>query len=292
MSRIVILGASGLIGHKLFERLSTRFDDVYGVLHRDRAAFDQYDLFDSPKIVDRVNADEFEKLTGVLHCLRPDVVLNCIGITKRRPEIKDPLTAIEVNSMFPHRLAQWAGAHGKRIIHFSTDCVFDGTAGPYDEQSCTTGPDEYGQTKALGEIRYEHCLTIRSSFIGRELDVFSELLEWFLAQKGKTIRGFTDAWYSGVSTIFMSNVVGDIIEKHPELNGLMQLAPVEPVSKYDLLCHAREAFNLNVEIIPDDTFTKKPTLDGSRLAAAMNLTVPSWPEMMAELAADPFPYRP
>ncbi len=286
MTRILILGASGLIGHKLFEKLTERFGDVYGVLHRDSSVFAECDLFDSEKVIDNVDVRDFEKLIGMLHVVNPDIVLNCVGITRRRPEVNDPIQAINVNSLFPHRLANWAQQNDKRVIHFSTDCVFDGSMGDYTEESPTTGPDEYGRTKALGEIRYDHTLTIRSSFIGRELDFYSELLEWLLSQDGKTIKGFTNALYTGVSTIYMSQIVGDIIESHPDISGLHQLSTPTPISKYDLLCLARDAFGLDIEIIPDDGFVIKPTLDGSLLREKMQIKVPSWSDMMAGLAAE------
>ena len=228
----------------------------------------------------------FAHLRGILHALNPEVVLNCIGITKRRPAVNDPLQAITVNSLLPHRLADWGNQNSCRVIHFSTDCVFDGSVGNYDEDSDTTGKDPYGKTKALGEIRYPHSLTIRSSFIGRELSEKSELLEWFLAQRGKRIRGFTKAWYSGVSTIQMCRVVGDIIEFHPELGGLLTLAMPQPIAKYDLLSIAKQAFGIDVEIEPDDSFETKPTLNGEKLQSTMNLELPSWQEMMEELASD------
>jgi dTDP-4-dehydrorhamnose reductase len=227
---------------------------------------------------------EYQKLEAVFHSIRPDIILNCVGITKRKKKINDPLLAISINSLFPHKLAQWAKIHGIRVIHFSTDCVFDGKTGNYTEESLTTAEDVYGRTKALGEIRYNHALTIRSSFIGRELFTNTELLEWFLSQSGKTIKGFTKAMYTGVSTIFMSKVIGDIIEYHPELYGLRQLSIEQPISKYDLLCLARDAFNVNVEIIPDDTFEIRPTLNGSKLREELNLSIPTWREMMFELA--------
>jgi dTDP-4-dehydrorhamnose reductase len=284
--RILILGASGLIGHKLFWDLSARFGDVYGVLHRDRREFSAYRLFESERVIDNVDVREFEKLTGIFEALRPDAILNCVGITKRRPAIRDMVQAIAVNALLPHRLAAWAGESGVRVVHFSTDCVFDGRAGDYTEESPTTAPDTYGRTKALGEIRYDHTLTIRSSFIGRELSEFSELLEWLLAQRGKTIKGFTQAWYSGVSTTVMTRVVGDILERFPQLSGLYQLALPRPISKYDLLCLAREAFQVDVHIEPDPSFETRPTLDGSKLRTKMKLELPSWREMMAELAQD------
>ena len=158
--------------------------------------------------------------------------------------------------------------------------------GDYDEQSHTTAIDEYGQTKALGEIRYDHSLTIRSSFIGRELDVFSELLEWFLQQNGNTIKGFTNALYTGVSTIVMSQVVGDIIQSHPDISGLHQLSSPEAISKFDLLCLARDAFKMDVEIVPESDFVCKASLDGTLLRNKMSLFVPSWQDMLAELASE------
>ena len=284
---IVILGASGLIGHKLFQKLSKRFSTVYAVMHRTKEELAQFDLFNNnPNVIYDVDVLEFEKLTGILTALQADVVLNCVGITKRKEEINMPSLAIETNALYPHKLADWAKENSARIIHFSTDCVFDGSIGNYNSESPTTGKDAYGKTKAMGEIRYDHSLTIRSSFIGQELLGKTELLEWFLNQTSPQIKGFTKAFYSGVSTIFMSKVVGDIIESYPDISDLQTLAIENPISKYDLLCLAKEAYNIDVEIIPDDNFEIKPTLDGSKLAKKMNLKVPSWKEMMDELATE------
>lgn len=290
--RLLILGVGGLIGHKLFQVLKPRFGEVYGTLHGGRERFAHLGLFGARDVIEHVDVRDFDTLGGVLKAVDPDVVLNCAGITKRRPEVNDPLQAIDVNALFPHRLARWAGDAGKRVIHFSTDCVFDGAEGDYTEDSATTGKDAYGKTKALGELRYDHALTLRSSFIGRELAIHSELLDWFLGQKGKTVKGFTNAFYTGISTLEMARVVGDIIERHPELGGLYQLSVPDPISKYDLLVLAKEAFGLQTEIVPDGNFVSRPTLNGSRLRAAVPLNLPSWPEMMAAIAADRTFYPP
>lgn len=283
---IVILGASGLIGHKLYQKLKPQFTNVYGVMRRSQKELQEFTIFDDTDLVYDIDVLDFEQLKGIFTVLRPDVILNCVGITKRKLEINDPILALSTNALFPHQLAKWAKEHGVRVIHFSTDCVFDGSLGNYNENSLTTGKDAYGRTKAFGEIRYDHTLTIRSSFIGRELLGKTELLEWFLNQKSPQIKGFTNALYSGVSTIYMSKVVGDIIESYPNLSGLYQLALPKPISKYDLLCLAKEAFNEQVEIIPDSDFSIKPTLDGNKLATAMNLQIPTWAEMMSELAQE------
>lgn len=285
--KIVILGSSGLIGHKLFQILSDSDHETVGLVHGSKARFKDVAFLQTPATIDGLDVLDFDGLTATLADLQPDVVMNCVGITKRKPEVNEPLLAIGVNSMFPHKLAQLAEKNKFRVVHFSTDCVFNGQLGNYNEESVTTGEDPYGQTKALGEIRYPHTLTIRSSFIGRELAGRTELLEWLISQDGKTIKGFTKAMYSGVSTHVMSRVVLDIIENHPEISHLHQLSTAEPISKYDLLCLARDAFKLDIEIIPDDSFEIKPTLDSAKLRTAMDVKVPSWEEMMAEIAADP-----
>lgn len=288
--RILILGASGLIGHKLWQVLGRRFEDVHCALHGSQATLSKFGVFNGAKVHEHVAVEDWTLLEALLARVRPQVVLNCAGITKRRAIINNAIHAITVNALMPHRLSRWAGEHNARVIHFSTDCVFDGKDGPYTEQSPTTGKDAYGQTKALGEIRYDHCLTIRSSFIGRELSVHSELLDWLLAQNGKKIKGFSQAWYSGISTLEMARIVGDIIAHRPDINGLHQLSTLEPINKFDLLCLARDAFKVDVEIIPDPSFVTSPTLDSSLLRSKMKIELPSWPEMMVALAADPTPY--
>lgn len=283
--RVIILGVSGLIGHKLLQELSTGYE-VFGILHKSKNQYGNCSLFSGSNIIENINITEFNLLKGVLFAVNPDVILNCVGITKRKIDINNPLEVITTNSVFPHQLANWARINQKRVIHFSTDCVFDGKIGNYTEKSLTTAEDIYGRTKALGEINYSHTLTIRSSFIGQELFDKTELLDWFLAQNGKQIKGFKNTFYSGVSTIFMAHVVKNIISNFPNLSGLYQLAPDKPISKYELLCIAKGAFGVNVDIIPDDQHIHLPTLDASKLKQEINLTVPSWKEMMSELAAN------
>jgi len=281
---VAILGCTGLIGHKLYQELVSRFDSVTGLMHGSVEPFKKFDLFVSSEIVENVSVEVDKSVFSALDHIAPDVVLNCAGITRRRPEINDYAKAISVNALFPHKLAKWAQKNNKRVIHFSTDCVFDGEVGNYDEESRPTPEDTYGRTKALGEIRYDHCLTIRSSFIGQELSVHSELLAWFLKQNGNQIGGFTNAMYSGVSTPLMARVVGDIIEFHPGLSGLFNLSVPEPVSKYTLLCLARDAYGLDVDIREDPSLVTNPTLNGSKLRHVMNLSLPSWEEMLIDLA--------
>ncbi len=282
---VLILGVSGLIGHKLYQMLSKRFDRVSGTMHGSLDRFERFGLFDSQNIFEGVHVENSAATFAKLDEINPDIVLNCAGITRRRPEISNVVLTRAVNADFPHKLAEWAGEKDKRVIHFSTDCVFDGTVGNYDEDSLVTPEDLYGETKALGEIIYDHTLTIRSSFIGQELAVHSELLAWFLQQEGKEIGGFTNAMYTGVSTIEMSRVVGDIIERHQDLNGLYNLSISPPISKFNLLCHARDAYGINVEIKEDPSLVTNPTLNGDKLKAKIGVILPGWGEMMSNLAS-------
>jgi dTDP-4-dehydrorhamnose reductase len=283
--RVVILGVSGLIGHQLFRVLSEGFE-TYGILHKKKGFYGNIPLLSGKNVIDNIDVNDFKSLKEVLTEINPGLILNCIGITLRKNEINNLADAIRTNALFPHLLAQWAGNNGKRVIHFSTDCVFNGKTGNYNEDSLTTAENTYGRTKALGEIRYENSLTIRSSFIGQELFGRTELLEWFLAQKGKQIKGFRNTFYSGVSTIFMAMTMKDIISHYPGLSGLYNLAPEKPISKYDLLCLARDAYKIDVDIVPEDQHVHFPTLDASKLRKAINLNVPSWKIMMEELASN------
>ena len=282
--RVLILGVSGMIGHKLLLELTNYFE-TFGVLHRTKDHYGNLPLFSKKNIFENVDVIEFDILKNLVLAINPDVILNGVGITKRKKEINNPIDVIKINSLFPHILTDWAKTNNKRVIHFSTDCVFDGKTGNYNENSLTTAEDVYGRTKALGEVISKHSLTIRSSFIGQELFGKTELLEWFLGQNGKQITGYTNTYYSGVSTIFMSRVVKSIISDFTNLSGLYNLAPETPISKYELLCIARDAYNLKVDIVPEKKHVHRPTLNGARLRKAMNLKVPSWNIMMKEVAS-------
>jgi dTDP-4-dehydrorhamnose reductase len=284
--RLMVLGASGLIGHKLVQVLTPRFGDVLGVLHGGADRFHDHPVFVGARLREGLHGEDFSQVVALLESERPDVVLNCLGITKRRPEVNDPIRAISVNALLPHLLARWCRENGARLIHFSTDCVFDGSKGDYTEDDRTTAYDAYGRTKALGEVCDDHNLTLRSSFIGRELAVHSELLDWFLRQRGAQLKGFTRALYTGISTREMARIVGDIIADHPNLVGLYQLAMAEPISKYDLLLLFREAFELDVAIDPDDTVEVKANLVGDALRAKIGYILPDWRSMVEGIAAE------
>ena len=287
--RIVILGGTGLLGHKLWQILGRRFADCRVMLRGRRTDYARCKLFDDARVIDNVDAADFNALDAALKNAAPQVIVNCIGVTKRREAPGNPAPSILLNALLPHRLAAWGAAHGARIINFSTDCVFDGKRGGYTEADLTNAEDLYGRTKALGEITAGAALTIRSSFIGRELADGTELLEWFLAHQGKTIRGYRNALYSGVSTLHLAQVVGDIIAGFADLRGLYHVAS-KVISKYELLLLARDAFGIDVKIEPADDVVIKRNLHSERFERATGYAPPDWATMMSELAADPTPY--
>ena len=283
--KVMILGASGFIGHKLLQELEGNLE-VYGLLHYSKSFYGDIPLLNGKNIFDELDVLDYSRVVKVFDLVQPDVIINCIGVTKRKINTKNILETIEINSLLPRRLAKWAKENKKKLIHFSTDCVFDGKIGNYNEKSLTTAEDMYGRTKALGEVECGNTLVLRSSFIGLELFSKTELLEWFLSQENKAIKGFTRTMYSGVSTIYLAKTVKKIITNHKNLFGLYQLAPINAISKYDLLCLAKKSFKVNIEIIPDDKQIHMPTLDASKLREKIGFKVPNWEAMMHDIAQE------
>lgn len=289
--RVLVLGGGGMLGHKMFQTLSARFPDTWCTLRERRAEapWSRVDLFRSDRVVDGVDAMELDRMDALVAELRPDAVVNCIGVIKQRGTAKEAVPSVTVNSLLPHRLAAAAARHGGRLVHFSTDCVFSGSRGGYAEDDFADAYDLYGRSKYLGEVADDNALTLRTSIIGRELRTHRSLLDWFLAQKGKRISGYRKAWWSGVTTNHLSALVGDFLERHPALSGVWQVA-AEKINKYDLLLRLKEAYALEVEVEPSDELVIDRSLSGERLAAETGYRSPSWEVLLGELASDPTPY--
>jgi dTDP-4-dehydrorhamnose reductase len=286
--RVLILGGAGMLGHKMWQALSARYAETYVTLRKPREVYARYGLFDSDRVRDRIDAGDFTAVERCLNEIGPDVIVNCVGMTYRHPSARSQLASIALNALFPHQLAQWAEAKA-RVIHFSTDCVFDGRVGGYTEASPVSSDDVYGRTKSLGEITGPGCLTLRSSMIGRELERGTELVEWLIAQDHKTIKGYRNATFTGLSTLLWTRVVVDVIERHPELSGLFHVT-TDPISKYELLRLLAAAYQLEIQIDPDDEVVCHRNLDGSKFAALTGFRAPPWSAIVAEMAADPTPY--
>ena len=289
---VLILGGAGMLGHKLLQRLSEHFPDVWCTVRcgAEETAALAPGLLNSDRVIHNVNAADFAALESVLGRHRPRLVVNCVGVIKQRSQAKAAVPSIEINALLPHKLAEICARWQGRLIHFSTDCVFSGLRGSYTETDCSDAQDLYGKTKYLGEVSAaENALTLRTSIIGRELTQFQSLLEWFLAQDGRTVRGYTRALYSGVTTNCLADILTMLIQNFPNLAGLYQVSS-ETISKYDLLCLLREAYGLEVEVVPDEDFFCDRSMSGKKFEQATGYRAPAWSKLVEQLASDETPY--
>jgi dTDP-4-dehydrorhamnose reductase len=291
-AKIVVLGAAGMLGHKVFQRLRIAFPGTLAIMRKpaDCPPFDNIELLKSVEVLTGIDVMDFTALRAALSEIRPDYLINCIGIIKQRADAQEPIPNITINSLLPHLLAEMAAAWHGRLIHFSTDCVFSGAHGSYTEEDESDARDLYGRSKFLGEAAGPNALTLRTSIIGRELAGHRGLLDWFRAQVGLNIQGYRRVIYSGVTTNHLADVVEDIILNHSDLNGLYQVAS-RPISKYDLLCLLRDAYRLNIEITPDDAERSDRSMSGEKLYRAIGYRAPSWPELIHQLTTDSTPYE-
>ncbi len=290
--RLLILGVTGMLGHKLFQKLSGKYPETYGTARRDlsTAPFKNIPFLQNDKIIKNVDLSDFPTLESLIRSVSPDYVINCAGIIKQRKDMLSPIPCITINALLPHKLHELISKHGGRLIHFSTDCVFNGQRGGYTEADPPDAVDLYGRTKTLGEVDGEKCLVLRTSMIGRELINHSSLLDWFLSQNGKQIKGFTHAIYSGVTTNELAKVVEMIIQRYPELSGLYHVVS-QPISKYELLMLARDIFGLDVEIVPDEDVKIDRSLCGEKFMKRTGYRCPSWRSLLEEIASETEMYR-
>jgi dTDP-4-dehydrorhamnose reductase len=285
--RLMILGGGGMLGHKLWQTAAPRME-TWVTMRDDGRSLPA--TFDRTRIVSGVHAEQFDTVVRAFARVRPDAVVNCLGVVKQRAEAADTLVALTVNSVFPHRLAALCGAAGSRLVHISTDCVFSGQRGGYAETDTPDAADLYGRTKQLGEVSGDGCLTLRTSIIGRELSTSHGLVEWFLAREG-TIPGYTQSVFSGLTTAELSRVILRTIEEQPALTGVYHVA-TEPITKHDLLVRLNEALGQGATIQPDASVRIDRSLDGRRFAAATSYAAPRWDRMIEELSADAPAYEP
>jgi dTDP-4-dehydrorhamnose reductase len=285
--RILVVGATGTLGHRLCMEWGDRFD-CFGTVRRPVAA-PVADLLAATTLIPGVTAEDPESLRPALEEAKPDAVVNCIGAVKQAESGQQAIPAIRINSLFPHQLAALCRERSIRMLHVSTDCVFSGERGGYGEDDVPDATDVYGRSKLLGEVSGEGLLTLRTSLIGRELRGALGLLEWLISNRGGSVRGFSRAVFSGFTTIALATELAFLIEEHPGLDGIWHLA-AEPVDKLTLLTMLNDALNLGIEIVPDADVAINRALDSTRLRDATGRQPRRWDEMVDELSADQTPY--
>lgn len=288
--KVLIVGATGMLGHKLWMAFQKRFDTFVTI----RGSYQKYkplNIFEEKRTIGNVDVENRERLLEVFETIHPNVVINCVGIIKQLPQAKKEILSIKINALFPHELTTLADHFGAKVIHMSTDCVFSGKKGDYSEEDFADAADLYGRTKFLGEINREPHLTIRSSIIGRDFFHRLGLLEWFLRRSSKEkVKGFTKAIYTGFTTGAMSDIISWIVEKHPSLSGLYQIAS-QPIDKYSLLKMLQKAFNLDIDLTPFEDFHCDRSLNGSHFHQQTGWISPSWEEMIQGLVTEDTFYR-
>lgn len=277
--KILVLGVTGMLGSTVFKFLSETHD-VWGTL-RNSSGKRFFSKGLQEKIISNVDVLNNDELTSLLLKVRPDVIINCIGLIKQLPSAKDPLVALPINTLFPHRLARLSELQGSRLVHISTDCVFSGNKGMYLENDESDALDLYGKSKYLGELNeYSHCVTLRTSIIGHELDSNFSLVDWFLNQNKPCVKGFNKAIFSGLPTIELARVIRDYVLPNSYLKGLYHVS-ANPINKYYLLSLISKKYDKLVDIVPDTTVVMNRSLDSTLFREKVGYFPSQWEDLIS-----------
>lgn len=282
--KVLILGASGMLGHTLLTRLPAHLSPT-GIVPRKKEAYGHIGAFNGRKILYGVDARDHRLLKKAIEASCPSLVINCCGVIKQIFNAHTDTDIVVLNALLPHWLEAWAEELDFRLIHISTDCVFSGKRGMYLESDVPDPVDFYGRSKLLGEVSGPRSLTLRTSFIGREIDRKTGLLEWFLSQRQGKVKGYRKAVFSGLTTGEVANFLAAVLGENVKLCGLYNLA-ADPISKYDLLVLCKKIFGACVEIVPDDSMVYDRSLDASALRKAIGWRAPSWEKMVQAMAGE------
>jgi dTDP-4-dehydrorhamnose reductase len=276
--KVLVIGASGMIGSTMMRVLAENKGWlIYGTVRCEKIKqFFEQDI--AKKILTNIDVSNHDSLISVFDRVRPDVVINCAGLTKHILGSDIPVNAIPINSLMSHQLAELCKLVDTRLIHISTDCVYSGMKGSYLETDPADSIDIYGKSKLLGEVDYPHALTIRTSTIGHELSSKHGLLEWFLSQEGECV-GFQRAIFSGLPTIVLAQIIRDIVIPNKKLHGLYHVS-AQPISKYELLKIIAEVYGKSIKIIKDEKFTIDRSLNSDKFRSVTGYAPPNWPELI------------
>jgi len=270
MRKVLIIGSKGMAGHVIYNYLKENTD--FTIIDIARGIENHTPTY-------QIDVTDFDSLNMLLKKEKPDYVINCIGILNKDAE-DNPEKSILLNSYFPHFLAKIGKTINFRLIHISTDCVFDGKKGGYTEDSIKDGKGFYAETKALGEVTYHNNLTIRTSIIGPELKENGiGLFHWFMHQNGK-IKGYKNAYWTGITTIELAKVIVAAIENG--ITGLHHIVNKEKINKYDLVNLFKLIFDKsNIEVEPFEEYRIDKSL--IKTNNSFNYTVPSYKQMVQEM---------
>lgn len=281
--RVLVVGASGMLGHQAVRVLGREFD-VWGACRHPESLPDLGVSRD--RLLGGLDATDPAAAYELVDRVKPDVVLNAVGIVKQRAEAEAAIPSITVNSLWPHVLADACARVGARMVHVSTDCVFSGARGGYVESDAPDAFDLYGRSKLLGEIGgSEHVVTLRTSIIGWQLGEPTGLVGWFAEHRNEPLSGYTRAVFSGLTTRVLSEVIRDVVIPDPSLFGLWHVS-ADPIDKHTLLTALSAHLGWEVQITPVDEPVIDRSLDSTRFRTKTGWEPPSWDQMLSGLAEE------
>lgn len=276
--KILVIGATGLLGNAMFRVLAEGGHDVHGTTRTLEAAR-HFTLDIGARLVQVANIEDPVELTDLLDRLQPEAVVNCAAIG--RPAPADPMRSVAIYAVLPQRLALLCRARGIRLVQIGSDGVFSGAKGNYTESDLPDADDVYGVSKLLGEVSGRGAVTIRTSMIGHELAGGRGLLEWFLSQEG-SCRCYSRAIFSGLPTVTLAKITRDVLLPRKELEGVYHIAS-KPISKYELLRLIAEGYGKTITLVPDDGVVMDRSLSAAKLQASTGYAPPDWPELIEDM---------
>jgi len=279
MKEILILGSTGMLGNAVTKTFLGNKDYELTLSYR------RHDILN--KVLegkDRFNVKRtyhFDATYSSLHNLsqKPDYVINCLGTIKPFMD-SNPIDSIKINSVFPRELANLCEKWGSKLIHITTDCVYTGKDGLYKEDSPHDATDNYGKTKSLGEA--PNAMVIRTSIIGNEIHKDASLVAWVKSQEGKTIKGFTNHLWNGVTTNQYGKFCKKIIEEDMHENGLFHIFS-NILNKYELVSAIIERYNLDIKVEPFEAPIAVDRTLSTMKNLCKKLQVPTLAKQIAEM---------
>ena len=279
IKRVAVLGANGMLGNAVVRFFAMNPDyEVYGTVRNWSSVRDLQLKAPRANFVPGVDVESLDSLTRLFATVKPDMVVNCIGIVKQLADVNDPLIALPINALLPHRLARLTQVAGARLVHMSTDCVYSGSKGNYVEADLPDAYDLYGRSKFLGEVDYPNAITLRTSIVGHELVGNRSLIDWFLSQSGE-VQGYTNAIFSGLPTVEIARIIHDHVIPNPDLHGLYHVSAA-PINKFELLSLVAKEYRKEIAIRAKDDFVIDRSLNSDRFRAATGFEPEPWAELI------------
>lgn len=284
-TRILIFGCSGMLGHKILQKLCENKNFLITCVYRSKKKikFLKKENIEFKKIQNKINIAFLKKL---FIKSKFDYVINCLGIIKQKNNI-DKKNLFFVNSELPQKIAEFSKIYKFKFIHFSTDCVFSGKTGFYKEDDKKDARDLYGVSKSRGEPKEtnKNVLTLRTSFIGHEIDTKDSLLDWFVYNKNKIVKGYNKAYFNGLTNLEISKIIYKIIYNNYFKSGLFHLSG-HKTNKYNLLSKINKFYKLKKVIHKDSSIKIDRSLLHKKFYNSFNFKIKNWQKLIKELNDD------